>query len=32
MDTELKPLQALLLPDHEFVELVKRLEEELGEV
>ena len=32
MDAELKPLRTLLLPDHEFVELVKKLEHELGEV
>jgi hypothetical protein len=32
MEGEAKPLQTLLLSDPEFVELVKRLEEELGEV
>jgi hypothetical protein len=32
MEGELKPLRTLLLPDHEFVELVRRLEEELGEI
>ena len=32
MEGEMKPLHTLLLPDPEFVELVKRLEEELGEV
>ena len=32
MEGEVKPLHTLLLPDPEFVELVKRLEEELGEV
>ena len=32
MEGALKPLHTLLLPDPEFVELVKRLEEELGEV
>jgi hypothetical protein len=32
MEGALKPLGTLLLPDHEFVELVKRLEEELGEI
>src|SRR4051812_11253929 len=32
MEGELKPLQTLLLPDAEFAELVKNLEEELGEV
>ncbi len=30
MDDELKPLHTLLLPDQAFVELVTRLEEELG--
>jgi hypothetical protein len=32
MEGELKPLRTLLLPDHEFVELVRKLEEELGEI
>jgi hypothetical protein len=32
MEGEVKPLHTLLLPDQAFVELVKRLEEELGEV
>jgi hypothetical protein len=32
MEGELKPLSTLLLPDHVFVELVRRLEEELGEI
>jgi hypothetical protein len=30
MEDELKPLRTLLLADHEFAELVKRLEEDLG--
>ena len=32
MEGELKPLQTLLFPDQESVELVRRLEEELGEI
>jgi hypothetical protein len=32
LEGELKPLHTLLLPDHEFVELVRRLEMELGEI
>jgi hypothetical protein len=32
MEGEVKPLHTLLLSDPEFVELVKRLEEELGDV
>ena len=32
MQGEPKPLRTLLLPDHEFVELVRKLEEELGEI
>jgi hypothetical protein len=32
MEGDLKPLHTLLLPDAEFVELVKRLEDELGEI
>jgi hypothetical protein len=32
LENELTPLDTLLLPDPEFVALVKRLEEELGEV
>jgi len=31
-DSSLSPLHTLLLTDHEFVELVQRLEEELGEI
>jgi hypothetical protein len=32
MEGDVKPLHTLLLPDPEFVEMVKKLEEELGEV
>ena len=32
LENELTPLNTLLLPDPDFVALVKRLEEELGEV
>ena len=32
MESDVKPLHTLLLPDTEFVEMVKKLEEELGEV
>jgi hypothetical protein len=32
IEGEVKPLHALLLPDPEFVEMVKKLEEELGEI
>jgi hypothetical protein len=30
MEDELKPLETLLLADHEFAELVRKLEEDLG--
>jgi hypothetical protein len=30
-EDRVKPLHTLLLPDHEFAELVKRLDDELGE-
>jgi hypothetical protein len=32
LDTEIKPLEMLLLPDDEFKALVERMQEELGEV
>jgi len=32
LEGEVKPLHTLLLPDHEFVELVRRMEDELGEI